>query len=290
MAFHPGHDHPGPRRGPRPPASRWPPRTRSPPRLGGVSRGGTKRLVLLAAGAGAAWYVQQKLSEDGSEQPPGPPQQAQSPARVAAGTRPSTPAAQPDPRSRRRDHGVPTPEVEPMFAPSASTQTRSRLRRPSRTPTRRAGGRAAGGRPPGGRGAGERPGHRAERRAGPGAGGSPSWPEPRRPWSISGGPSPPRHPGGRRPARRPPRRGPGRADRGRHAGRRRRFAGSRPGLELARHRPICLPTALVLDQPSLRRASVGERGTTWGRKALGANRRCKAVVAHFPARARQLTP
>ena len=58
-----------------------------------------KRLVLLAAGAGAVWYARQKLSEDGSsEQPPGPPRQAQSPARAAVGVPdPPTPPAQPAP-------------------------------------------------------------------------------------------------------------------------------------------------------------------------------------------------
>ena len=82
-----------------------------------------KRLIVLAAGAGAAWYVKQKLSEDGSEQPPGPPQQAQSPARVAAGTPdPPTPPAQPEPE----DPPIETtafqePEVEPL-APQAPTE------------------------------------------------------------------------------------------------------------------------------------------------------------------------
>ena len=76
----------------------------------------------MAAGAGAAWYVKQKLSEDGSEQPPGPPQQAQSPARVAAGTPdPPTPAAQPEPEEPPIETtAFQTPEVEPI-APSAST-------------------------------------------------------------------------------------------------------------------------------------------------------------------------
>jgi hypothetical protein len=40
-----------------------------PPRLGRLAAVALKRLVLLAAGAGAVWYAKQKLSENGSAQP-----------------------------------------------------------------------------------------------------------------------------------------------------------------------------------------------------------------------------
>jgi len=78
-----------------------------------------KRLVVLAAGAGAAWYVKQKLSENGSEQPPGPPRQAQSPARAAAGTPdPPTPPAQPEPvEPPIETTAFQAPEVEPREVP-----------------------------------------------------------------------------------------------------------------------------------------------------------------------------
>lgn len=76
-----------------------------------------KRLALLAAGAGAVWYARQKLSENGSsEQPPGPPRQAQSPARAAAGTPdPPTPPAQPEPEDPPIETAAfQEPEVEPV--------------------------------------------------------------------------------------------------------------------------------------------------------------------------------
>jgi hypothetical protein len=75
-----------------------------------------KRLVLLAAGAGAVLYARKKLTEDGSDQPPGPPQQAQSPARAAAGTPdPPTPPAQPKPEEPPIETtAFQEPELEPI--------------------------------------------------------------------------------------------------------------------------------------------------------------------------------
>lgn len=72
--------------------------------------------MLLAAGAGAVWYVKQRLSGDDGPQPPSPPQQAQSPARRAAATPdPPTPPAQPDPEPPPIETtAFQEPELEPI--------------------------------------------------------------------------------------------------------------------------------------------------------------------------------
>ena len=75
-----------------------------------------KRLVLLAAGAGAVWYAKQKLSDDGAEQAPAPPRQAQSPARAAVGVPdPPTSPAQPEPEEPPIETtAFQEPELEPV--------------------------------------------------------------------------------------------------------------------------------------------------------------------------------
>lgn len=80
-----------------------------------------RRLALLAAAAGAAWFAKKKLFDD-DDQPEAirPPQQAQSPARVAAGTPdPPTPPAQPQPEEPPTETtAFQWPDVEPL-APQA---------------------------------------------------------------------------------------------------------------------------------------------------------------------------